>query len=909
MKVFLQSLMFFTLPMILFMTTTGAMAATIVSAGTGNWSATAWPNTARTGTITTSAASATVTGTGSLFLTEISVGNIIKTTGNVVIGTVLSITSNTLLTLTANAASTNASIAYNVQGIGSGDIAQLSGGNTITVDVAGAVCISLQTNNSAAASPWVLVFNSGSHLIVAGTVTIGGDATHPGSITMTSGGILTCQGLSVSTAGTWTPGTGTVELTATNTLPAAFFTTFNNLTISGGITTTAVGLTINSNLSIADGATFTAAGFALTVTGTTTVGSGTSGNLTISSATGAKTFGGLVTINTGGTWNNSGNSAIIFHGGITNNGTFTAGTGVQTFNTSAQSLTGIFSIPSVTVTTITLTNNGTLSVTSAFSVTSALTQATNATLNIIPNSAPTITTLNATAIGNTVNYGYAGPQTVFAFNYYNLTLSNTSAKALLAGTTTISGNLTLSGTASTTAVVGLTIGGDVIIGAGTTFSAASFTHSIAGNWSRSGTFTAGTSTIIFNGSAVQTITSSTTENFINLTVNNSGAGIQLENAVSVATALTMTQGNIDLNGNALTLGSSVANNGTLAYTAGSMLGTGSFTRWFKAVTIANGSVTGLFPMGTLTNNRPFYVSAPSVSPTTGGTIAVAYTDATTNTTTPTYMDGASTIQVRKDLNWAATTGNGLAGGTYNLDIEGTGYGVIGNITDLRVTLASSIVGLPGANAGTTADPQIHRTGLTLTNLSNTFYIGSVNSVATPLPLTWISFTASVVSGRAKLDWETAAEINNGYFTVQRSKDGATWENIQKVVGSGTSNTVSSYTAYDPDPYAGVSYYRLLQTDLDGKESYSLVVSINMGNVLSAITIYPNPATDNVTIIFATVERYEVTLLNSNGQMMKSPILNTGSSLVLNVSNMTAGIYFIRIRYENSTETRKIEIKK
>src|ERR1700730_9113291 len=145
---FLQLLKIRILPLIMFvMITSGKMSATISSIATGNWSATAWPNTTRTGTITTSTVSTTVTGAGgSLFLTEISVGNIIKTAGNVVIGTVLSITSNTSLTLTANAVSTNAGIAYNVQGVGSGDIAQISGGNTITVDIANAACISFQSN-------------------------------------------------------------------------------------------------------------------------------------------------------------------------------------------------------------------------------------------------------------------------------------------------------------------------------------------------------------------------------------------------------------------------------------------------------------------------------------------------------------------------------------------------------------------------------------------------------------------------------------------------------------------------------------------------------------------------------------------------------------------------------------------
>ncbi|HEV3252105.1 MAG TPA: T9SS type A sorting domain-containing protein [Puia sp.] len=893
---------------VVFLITSDAMAATISSVGTGNWSATAWPNTARTGTITTSNVSATVTGAGgSLILSEISVGNIIKTAGNVVIGTVLSVTNNTTLILTVNALSTNAGIAYHVQGIGSGDIAQISGGNTITVDIASAACVSFQSNPAAPFTPATLVFNLNSHLTVSGLVTVGDLSGHALSIDMTNGGIVTCHGFTFDNAGAWTPGAGTVEFTATTTLPAGPFV-LNNLTISGGTTTTAATLTINGNLSIADGATFSAGGFALTVTGTTTVGGGTSGNLTVSAAAGAKSFNGLVTINAGGTWNNSGNSPITFHAGITNSGTFTAGTGVQTFNTNAQALSGTFSIPSITVTGFTLTNNNTLTVTTALIGTGTLAQAANATLNINFTGAPGITGLTATANGNTVDYGFAGTQTVFSTNYYHLLLSNTSAKTLQAGTTTISGNFTLSGTASATAVIGLTIAGNITIGLGTTFNAVTFTHNLAGNWSRTGTFTAGTSTIIFNGSAVQTVTATGGENFISLTINNSGAGIQLVNAIVVSTTLTMTQGNIDLNGNNLTLGVSAANNGTLVYTAGTFINTGTFIRWFKTAAIINGSVSGLFPMGTATKYRPFYVSAPVAGPITGGTIAVGYTDATTNTIVS-FPDGASTVVVRKDLNWAVTTANGLVGGIYNLDIQGTGFGSIGNINDLRITLSNSVVGVAGVNAGSTVNPQINRTGLTLANLTNTFYLGSINFAITNLPITLISFTASVLDKQVELDWSTSSEINNDYFTVQRTKDAVIWESIQRVAGAGNSKTISSYTVFDQNPDGGKSYYRLMQTDFDGKQTYSAIRSVDLENGVSAISIYPNPATDFVRIAFPATDQFEVTLLNSNGQMMISPIQSTGNSLLLNVSRMEPGFYFLHINQKNVSEIRKIIIRR
>jgi hypothetical protein len=215
--------------------------------------------------------------------------------------------------------------------------------------------------------------------------------------------------------------------------------------------------------------------------------------------------------------------------------------------------------------------------------------------------------------------------------------------------------------------------------------------------------------------------------------------------------------------------------------------------------------------------------------------------------------------------------------------------------------------VPGVNGGTTSNPQVNRTGLTSANLVNSFYIGSINSVNTPLPITLISFTASVVNGDVVLKWTTAAEIDNDYFTIQRSLDGMGWENILRVEGGGTNGNTKSYSTKDPSPYAGASYYRLMQTDIDGKSTYSFVVSINQGNKNAEIVIFPNPAGDHIKIIFPSSGRYEVALLNSNGQLMYHPEEVNGTNMVLNVSGMKSGIYFIRIIHLGICETRKILI--
>lgn len=453
-------------------------------------------------------------------------------------------------------------------------------------------------------------------------------------------------------------------------------------------------------------------------------------------------------------------------------------------------------------------------------------QVINSSLLINQSSLPSVT-INKT--GGTLtfpalitvcgNWNYASGTTDVTANASTVAFSGNGITVSSAGMQLY--NVVIAGNTSTL-LNDMTIKNDLTISGTGILSAGSNTINLSGNWTDYGIagFDEGGSTVNFNGTTPQTISAPGGESFNNMQLNNSGGGIQFMNNIGVEANLLMLQGNINLNGNDLLLGISALNNGTLAYSAGIMYGTGTFTRWFNTNSIADGSVNGLFPLGMASDFRPFYLSAPSTGPSSGGTVTVAYMDASTNTTTPVFMDGSSTILVRKDLHWTVTTGNGLAGGVYNLDVRGTALGTIGIISDLRLTLAGSVVGLPGINGGSTLDPQVNRSGLATSDLSNAFYVGSVDDLSSPLPVTLVSFTAFVSGGQVQLKWITALEVDNDYFIVQRSKDGADWFDMERIDGNGSSG--ESYSANDKQPYAGTSYYRLVQTDFDGRKTYSAI---------------------------------------------------------------------------------------
>ncbi|MBS1489506.1 MAG: hypothetical protein JSS93_03170 [Bacteroidetes bacterium] len=738
--------------------------------------------------------------------------------------------------------------------------------------------------NNVAITGITLTLTNTANFSVTGTTTL-----------TTSGGFTDSNNSGVTTfIGNVSVGASTSFITTAVATPA-------NLIFRGGIANagvfTAGGATFNSaaqsitgtsNLSFANnvvitGITLTMANTGnLSITGTTTG----SGSFTDSNNSGIDTFTGNVNLT--GAFTTSAvttSSNIVFQGGITSSGaSFTAGG--ATFNTGSQSITGTtnasFFNTVIVVPGITVTNSNTTSVTMSNSAAGTLqgtgtwTQGANSTL-IYYGSNIAISTFNASNLGNTVNYfSTATPQSIFnpsASTYYHLTLSGAGnqIKTLLANTI-VSGNLSILNTAI--------------------FSVNTFSLSVAGNWSNSSTnadpFVEGTQTVTFNGTAAQTITNTGNANgtvFNNVVINNTfGTSPQLTLAGNVVVGgsgtLTMTQGNINLNAKILTIGTAAATPGTLSHTGSSSNGWaygGTFTRYFNTGTIADGSVTGFFPMGSSTDFRPFYVSNPATGISTGGSISLTHTGVAT-TSNSSITDGGSTILLRSDSYWTCSSAGIVSGGNFNLNAGGTGFGTVGDVNDLRLCLAASVVGTAGTNSGTLTSPLVQRTGLTTANLSNNFYIGSVNWTRTPLPIQLISFTGTAKSYGVDLQWNTQSELNNDYFTVLHSSTGSNFVPISKVPGSGTTNAPHTYSLTDYHPASGLNYYQLQQTDFDGKVSTFEVIAVIVTGDLNPVKIYPNPVAQSQDL------NVELSGLTANVPALLQVMNMQGTSLVQAVVN-------------------------
>jgi hypothetical protein len=282
----------------------------------------------------------------------------------------------------------------------------------------------------------------------------------------TAGNTTVLGGNFTNTGTTFNAGSGTITFSGSSqVIDGSVAATFNDLTF-GGATTTNVNqvVTVNGDLIVNDGTTLVINN-QITVSGGTTIGNGSSGNLNIASASGSKIFEGLVDVKQGANWTNSANTNVHFEGGLSNVGTFNSGSGIQFFETNSQDINGTVIVSTADV-SISLLNKGLFTVTNVLQGTGSLSQGNNSVLNI--SGTNTITTLLASGGGNTVNYN-GGTQTVTGINYVNLGLSGNAVKTLSTNTTVISGNLTISNGASATTVISASIGGNLSVGDGCSF--------------------------------------------------------------------------------------------------------------------------------------------------------------------------------------------------------------------------------------------------------------------------------------------------------------------------------------------------------------------------------------------------------------------------------------------------------
>jgi hypothetical protein len=325
---------------------------------------------------------------------------------------------------------------------------------------------------------------------------------------------------------------------------------------------------------------------------------------------------------------------------------------------------------------------------------------------------------------------------------------------------------------------------------------------------------------------------------------------------------------------------------------------------------------GMFYISGNSSNMPLLTDAEyfiNTDPGPGNAVAIEVTDGATanfvvNIPTNTLTTGFHTVSIRaKDAvgNWGlfdkgliyispiATNAGDMTTGEYFIDNDpGLGNGFPINIPVGQAFAQNFVLNVPRTlmdGEHILAIRMFDDWGLTDTK---TF---TVDGVALPLQL--IDFSAKKEGKSVKLDWKTAKEVNTSHFEIERSSGQINFVKIGivKAVNSKENLTYNFVDDLANLETEGVFYYRLKMVDLDGKYSYSPIRSLLFENNETEFAIYPSPTEKSITVdLKKTYPRIKAEIFNSAGKEMDSKRLTETSQFEMNVANLSAGIYFIRI---------------
>lgn len=179
-----------------------------------------------------------------------------------------------------------------------------------------------------------------------------------------------------------------------------------------------------------------------------------------------------------------------------------------------------------------------------------------------------------------------------------------------------------------------------------------------------------------------------------------------------------------------------------------------------------------------------------------------------------------------------------------------------------------------------------------------------------LPIVLKSFELSCQSNKVELTWNTLSERNNAYFTLEKSRDLITWHEVTQVASKGESN--NSQTYYFQDHFdANMRYYRISQTDLDGKVTKLETESITCESNLEELQVYPNPSTGAIKITHS-IPIQHLAIYDMKGILIKhisgESTQFTGNSIKISL-DMLQGIYLLEAKdNEGRVYTQKIIIE-
>jgi hypothetical protein len=385
--------------------------------------------------------------------------------------------------------------------------------------------------------------------------------------------------------------------------------------------------------------------------------------------------------------------------------------------------------------------------------------------------------------------------------------------------------------------------------------------------------------------------------------------VLLAQNTEVTNSLNMYLGKLDLNNFDMTLGTTSSNGLINNASLNSYVVTWDGSANGNLIHHVNSNTAYNFPVGDLSDYSPATVTMSSGT-LTNATLTVAVKDIS-------HPDlGTSTNYLSRY--WSVEPngiGNPIYGISYTYASGSDEVGIAANMWPFKHN-ASGWIGCTGSGSVSMMGNGNFNPGTKTFTWNNLYSFSDFtgNGNGSPLPISLVNFNASPLVDIVKLDWTTLSETNNDFFTIERTKDGIYFESIAKVFGAGNSNAPLNYVAYDEKPLNGVSYYRLTQTDFDGKQTFSELKSVNFNSISSTIFIpVISVYGDNILIKtnFEKAQQISVSVYSLDGKLVLTKQIDAASGtqiMEVNHSNMSNGIYYVNI-FGDEVYTQKISITK
>jgi hypothetical protein len=229
-------------------------------------------------------------------------------------------------------------------------------------------------------------------------------------------------------------------------------------------------------------------------------------------------------------------------------------------------------------------------------------------------------------------------------------------------------------------------------------------------------------------------------------------------------------------------------------------------------------------------------------------------------------------------------------------------------------LGSSFSNSPKVTVGPYTTPGIYTYIASYSNACGVFYDTVYVTAGPSVPVKLVYFNANAKNEDAHLTWQTASEINNSHFEVQRSTDGKRFKTIGTVKGNGTTSKVHNYQFMDEGAaqLGNTIYYRLHQVDYNGDDEFSPTATVRFeSNQLQTVSISPNPFNTelNLSIIASKESNVTITITDLQGRLLSTESFTaTNGANTLSLNHMTKlekGFYFVRVKMDGETKVIKV----